>query len=167
MDYSLPGSSVHGISQARIPGVGYHFLLQGIFLIQSSNTSFLLGRQILYLGIWATWEPPSSVLILHNKFDIFEDKSKTWHREKGQHWKWLSETESCLPGVLRSLMEIQTWSITKKYTDEGKLGVSGQNRANDCLPGLLLWIPLGWHSGNTCSQGSSHSHLGQEDFCPI
>ena len=158
-NYSLPGSSAHGISQARITGVGCHFLLQGIFLIQGSNTSFLLGRQILYR--WATWEAPSGILILYNKFDIFKDISKTRHREKGQHWKWLSGTESCLPGVLRSLVEIQTWGITKKYTDEGKLGVSGQNRGNDCLPGLLLWIPRGWHSGNTCSQGSSHSHLGQ------
>ena len=30
MDCSLPGTSVHGILQART-GVGYHFLLQGIF----------------------------------------------------------------------------------------------------------------------------------------
>ena len=29
VDCSLPGSSVHGISQARNSGVGYHFLLQG------------------------------------------------------------------------------------------------------------------------------------------
>ena len=48
MDCSLPGSSVHGIFQARIlewvavafsknTGVGSHSLLQGIFLIQGSN----------------------------------------------------------------------------------------------------------------------------------
>ena len=48
MDCSLPGSSVHGIFQARILewvavafskniGVGSHSLLQGIFLIQGSN----------------------------------------------------------------------------------------------------------------------------------
>ena len=48
MDCSLPGSSVHGIFQARIlewvatafsknPGVGSHSLPQGIFLIQGSN----------------------------------------------------------------------------------------------------------------------------------
>ena len=35
MDCSPPGSSVHGISQARtLTGVGCHFLLQGIFLTQ-------------------------------------------------------------------------------------------------------------------------------------
>ena len=34
MNCSLPCSSVHGISQARMLEFGCHFLLQGIFLIQ-------------------------------------------------------------------------------------------------------------------------------------
>ena len=38
LDCSLPGSSVHGIFQAR---VGCHFLLQGIFLTQGSNPCLL------------------------------------------------------------------------------------------------------------------------------
>ena len=50
MDCSPPGSSVHGISQARIlewvaisfsRGVGCHFLLQGIFQTQGSNLHLL------------------------------------------------------------------------------------------------------------------------------
>ena len=41
MDYSLPGSSVHGIFQARVTGAGCHFLLQGIFLTQGSNPHLL------------------------------------------------------------------------------------------------------------------------------
>ena len=41
MDCSLPGSSVHEISQVRI--------LEGIFLIQESNLGFLHCRQILHL----------------------------------------------------------------------------------------------------------------------
>ena len=32
MDYSLPGSSVHGDSPGKNTGVGSHGLLQGIFL---------------------------------------------------------------------------------------------------------------------------------------
>ena len=48
MCYSLsrvqPGSSVHGILQARI----HHSLLQGIFPTQGSNLGFLHCRQILY-----------------------------------------------------------------------------------------------------------------------
>ena len=48
MDCSLPGSTVHGILQARITGGGCHFLLQAIFLTQEWNPGLLLCRQILY-----------------------------------------------------------------------------------------------------------------------
>ena len=41
MGYSLPGSSVHGIFQARIIGEGCHFLLQEIFLTQGANPHLL------------------------------------------------------------------------------------------------------------------------------
>ena len=52
LDYSLPGSSVHEIFQARNAGAGCHSLLQGIFLTQGSNLHLLCllhCRQILYL----------------------------------------------------------------------------------------------------------------------
>ena len=45
MDCSLPGSSVPGIFQASM---GCHFLLQGIFLTQGSNSGLLHCRQTLY-----------------------------------------------------------------------------------------------------------------------
>ena len=48
MDWSLPGSSVPGILQAKYTGVGCHFLLQGIFPTQGSNPCFQHCRQILY-----------------------------------------------------------------------------------------------------------------------
>ena len=42
MDYSPPGSCVHGILQARTnTGVGCHFLLQGMLLTQGSNPCLL------------------------------------------------------------------------------------------------------------------------------
>ena len=41
VDCSPPGSSVRGISRARILGVGCHFLLQGIFLTHLSNQGLL------------------------------------------------------------------------------------------------------------------------------
>ena len=41
MDYSPPGSSLHGSLQAKT-GVGYHALLQGIFLTQGLNPHLLL-----------------------------------------------------------------------------------------------------------------------------
>ena len=58
MDWGPPGSSVHGIFQARNTGVGCHFLLQGIFLIQGSNSSLLclLHWQLDFFISWATRE---------------------------------------------------------------------------------------------------------------
>ena len=44
-DCSLPGSSIHGIFQAR---VGCHFLLQRIFPTQESNWGLLHCNRILY-----------------------------------------------------------------------------------------------------------------------
>ena len=38
--WTMPGSSVHGISQARILELGCHFLPQGIFPTQGSNLCF-------------------------------------------------------------------------------------------------------------------------------
>ena len=37
-----------GFPRQKNTGVGYHFLLQGIFLTQGSNLCLLLGRQFLY-----------------------------------------------------------------------------------------------------------------------
>ena len=39
VDSSPPGSSVHGDSPGKNPGVGCHVLLQGIFLTRGSNPS--------------------------------------------------------------------------------------------------------------------------------
>ena len=45
MNCSLPGSSVHGIVQARVLEWGCHFLLQGIFLTQGSKPGLrIVGR---------------------------------------------------------------------------------------------------------------------------
>ena len=51
MDYTPPGSSVHGDSPGKNTREGCHALLQGIFLTQGSNPGLLWllpGRQILY-----------------------------------------------------------------------------------------------------------------------
>ena len=47
MDYSLPGSSVREIFQERVLGVGWHFLIQRIFLTQGSNLGLPHCRQTL------------------------------------------------------------------------------------------------------------------------
>ena len=48
MVYSPPGSSVHGDSPGKSPGVGCHALLQGIFPTQGVNPGLPQCRQILY-----------------------------------------------------------------------------------------------------------------------
>ena len=65
IDCSPPGSSVSGISQARILEWLCHFLLQGISLSQGLNQSLLLGRWILYYS--ATREAKSDTLINRKK----------------------------------------------------------------------------------------------------
>ena len=48
MNCSLPGSSAHGILQARITGVGFYFFLQGTFPTQGLNPGLPHCRRILY-----------------------------------------------------------------------------------------------------------------------
>ena len=52
MDCSPPGCSVHENTPGKKTGVGFHFLLQGIFPTQGLNTGLLHCRQILHH--WAT-----------------------------------------------------------------------------------------------------------------
>ena len=47
MDCNLPGSSLHGILQARVLEWVAIFLLQGIFLTQGSNPGLPSSRQML------------------------------------------------------------------------------------------------------------------------
>ena len=47
VNYSLPGSSLHGILHGKNTGVGCHFLLQGIFLTQGSSPGLPHCRQTL------------------------------------------------------------------------------------------------------------------------
>ena len=67
MDCSVPGSSIHGILQARILRVGCHSLLQGIFPTQESNPGLAHCRQILYCI--NHWGNPFLVRWLLNKLE--------------------------------------------------------------------------------------------------
>ena len=55
MDCNLPGASVHGDSPGKNPGVGWHFLLQGILPTHGWNSGLPHCRQII---VWATREAP-------------------------------------------------------------------------------------------------------------
>ena len=56
MDYSLPGSSVHGDSPDKNTGVGSHALLQGSLLTQELNLSILCLLHCQFITTSATWE---------------------------------------------------------------------------------------------------------------
>ena len=67
MDYSLPGSSVHGDAPGKNTGVGCHALFQGIFPTQGLNPCILCllqWRRILYH--WATREDLNTYMGLTN-----------------------------------------------------------------------------------------------------
>ena len=58
MDLSPPGSSVHGISQARILEWFAISFSRGLSQPRDQTQISCIGRQILYH--WATWEAPKS-----------------------------------------------------------------------------------------------------------
>ena len=76
MDCSWPGSSVHGDSPGKNTGVGYHFVLQGIFPTQGSNP------HLLY------WHADSLPLShLGSPFGLFIiDKKNLPANRGGNHW---------------------------------------------------------------------------------
>ena len=85
MDCSPPGSSVHGIFfSGKNTGVGCHFLLQGIFLIQGSNLCLLHCRQTLYH--WANGAASGLTSWEQTK------KSPSWDRQQGMNalGNWLT-----------------------------------------------------------------------------
>ena len=65
MDHSLPGSSVHGILQARILEWGCHALLQGIFPTQGLNLHLM--SPALVGGFFTSSAPGKPILndIIH------------------------------------------------------------------------------------------------------
>ena len=67
IDYSLPGSSVHGYSPGKNTGVDCHILFQGVFPTQWSNPGFPHCRQMLYH--WGRKWQPTPVFLLENLRD--------------------------------------------------------------------------------------------------
>ena len=92
MNYSPPGSSVHGDSPGKNTGVGCHFLLQGICLTQRSN---------LYLLHWqADSLPPSHLgspffplysILFKTKWGRDMLRFSSWNYQKIQTLLWWIE----------------------------------------------------------------------------
>ena len=98
MEYSLPGSSIHGIFQARILEWVAIFFFQRIFLTQGSNLGLLCllhCSQILYP--LSHQGPPKFFQI-----KMTENKMVGWHHQLNGHefeqWWWTGK-----PGVLQRM----------------------------------------------------------------
>ena len=80
MDCSPLGSSIHGIARGKNTGVSYHFLLQGIFLTQGSNSGLLNCRRILYcLSHWGICR------VHHPK--CWGGRITTWNQDCGEKYQ--------------------------------------------------------------------------------
>ena len=74
MDWSLPGSFVHGDSQGRNIGVGCHFFLQGI---PPRNRTWVFCPTGRSLAVWTTRETHSQWSInisYNNEYDVYQVK---------------------------------------------------------------------------------------------
>ena len=63
IDWSLPGSSIHGDSPGKNTGVGCHALLQGIFPTQGWNSGLPYCWQILYCLIHHFYSTTNQITI--------------------------------------------------------------------------------------------------------
>ena len=103
-------------SPGKNTGVGCHFLHQGIFSTQGSNSCLLLGRQILYHC--ATWEVMKLLPLLSNEGLL------RWHSDKKLICQCRSAKDmGSTPGLGRSLREgndnLLYCSFLKRSTDRG------------------------------------------------
>ena len=90
MDCRLPGSSVHGIFQARILDGG-HFLLWGISQPRDWTHAYFMGRQILYH--WAIREAPI-YLWIYLSIHLSIDRLLNWLRFMLPAWQGFCEAPS-------------------------------------------------------------------------
>ena len=91
MDWSPPGTSVHGIGKNT--EVGCHVLLQGIFLTQESNLCLLHCRQILY---HLSHQESSQLILTHSSAPYVVGQSLPTVDSKacglGRVWKFAEKT---------------------------------------------------------------------------
>ena len=114
MDCSLPGSSVHGLVQARITRVGCHFLLPEIFLTQRLNPHLLhwqLG--FFFLTISTTWEAQEGVLR--------DNKTTRWKELRS--WNHVVEKTAHRPGT-SALDYYQSMKQTSIIFERSRVGGS-------------------------------------------
>ena len=151
----LPVSSVHGISPGKNPGVGCHFLLQGIFLTQGRNPCLLClvywSLDSLPLSLLGSPEWSPSLTVAHHAPDQEPSRpaSPGWGLGWGPGYFLLSlvtsacqrqeefdPTSTCLP---RNLGHI-TWPLPISCSSAHSTNFMLRSRG---LENRLLWELLG------------------------
>ena len=103
MDCSLPGSSVHGILQARKT----LFLLQGIFLTQRWNPGLSCCRQILYC--LSHWGKPQYLLFVMPW--TIAHQAPLSMEFSGQEYLWENRTLNVGRGSGRRVCTFRRWLL--------------------------------------------------------
>ena len=159
MDCRPPGSSVHGISQARmLEWVAISSSREGIFPTQGSNPELqylLYCRQIVYH--WATWEAHS-----YNYGNILSFLTILWRINSSLQLGWMNEwMDNSLPRIL-NLSALPSWLTDKESAcnagDNGDLGsIPRSERSPGGVNGnssILAWrIPWTEEPGGLQSMG--------------
>ena len=146
MDCSLPGSSVHGIFQARIPEWAAISFSKGSSQPRDQTwVSHIVGR---HFTIWAIGEPLFSVML--------RSISNVWHRQERSATAfvmhicslWLkSELYLCNPVILWFIFKNSTLHPWKSFENmlwklEDLLTFSFYHLENICLEGLTEDVDL-------------------------
>ena len=149
MNCSLPGSSVHGVSQARImEGVAISFS-RGSSQPSDQTCISCIGRQVLYHP--ATWEAPGTVftpiLLNINKLPLREEKAMAAHSST-LAWKipWTEEHGRLQSmGSLRvrhdwaTSLSLFTFTHWRRKWQPTPVFLPGESQGWGSLVGCRLW----------------------------
>ena len=121
MDYSLPGSSVHGHSPGKNIGVGCQSFLQGIFLTLGSNLPSLMSPALAgrffttsrHLGSPILWHPDTKTRQRHHKKiiinTVYEYKCKNLQQNTGKSNTIVYKKRIAHNDPVRFILAIQVW----------------------------------------------------------
>ena len=102
----LPGTSVHGILQAKNTGVGCHALLQGIFPTQGSNL------HLLHLLHWQVGSLPLSQPGNQNGVKQRINYLRKHFTDRDTQNEWRSSTEAHRHDSIKAMApEAEIWSV--------------------------------------------------------
>ena len=154
MDYSLPGSSVHGISQARILEWVAIALSRGFYWPRDQTHISCIGREIFFFYHWATKEShyPIAFMKIHNHFSRASGFCTKKNFKVNNHVIEIT-TPYCPPAISSSVISFS--SCLQSFPSSGSFPMSqfftsgsqsiGVSASTSVLPmSIQDWFPLGW-----------------------